>query len=384
MSFNKFALLPVALVALSACGGKHAPETAKPAPAAKVPVTVTTLAMTEWPDGFEAVGTVRARTSTTLSSRVMGTVLEVRVQAGDRVAAGQTLVTVDSRDLETAQRQAQSGLDEAKNAIPEADSAIASAQAQLELAQSTLRRMKELFDKRSLSAQEFDEFTSRVKVHEATVAMARARRNQINDKIRQAEQAVQQASIAKGYSEVKAPFAGLVLARRVEPGALAAPGAPLLDLEQVGTYRLEASVEESRLAAVKRGAAVAVTIDAIDGPLTGRVVEIAPSVDAGSRAFLAKIDLPANPALRGGLFGRARFATGQRQALAVPRAAVLAQGQLQSVMVEEGGFARARLVSLGASREDSVEVLSGLRVGDRLILQRPAGLADGAPVEVRP
>ncbi len=384
MFFNKLAVLPIALVALSACGGKHAPETAKTAPAAKVPVTVTPLAMTEWPDGFEAVGTVRARTATTLSSRVMGTVLEVRVQAGDRVAAGQTLVTVDSRDLETGQRQAQAGLDEAKSAIPEAESAIASAQAQLELAQSTLRRMKELFDKRSLSAQEFDEFTSRVKVHEAALAMARARRAQINDKIRQAEQAVQQASIARGYAEVKAPFAGLVIARRAEPGALAAPGAPLLELEQAGTYRLEASVEESRLAAVKQGASIGVTIDAIDTPLTGRVAEIAPSVDPGSRAFLAKIDLPAHPALRGGLFGRARFATGQRQVLAVPRAAVVAQGQLQTVMVEEGGFARARLVSLGAAREESVEVLSGLRAGDRLIVQRPTGLADGAPVEVRP
>lgn len=384
MSFNKFALAPIALVALSACGGKHAPETAKTAPAAKVSVTVAPLVMTEWPDSFEAVGTVRARTATTLSSRVMGTVLEVRVQAGDRVAAGQTLVTVDSRDLETGQRQAQAGLDEAKSAIPEADSAIASAQAQLELAQSTLRRMKELYDKRSLSAQEFDEFSSRVKVHEAALAMARARRNQINDKIRQAEQAVQQASIARGYAEVKAPFAGLVIARRTEPGALAAPGAPLLELEQSGTYRLEASVEESRLAAVKQGATVGVAIDAIEAPLTGRVAEIAPSVDPGSRAFLAKIDLPAHPALRGGLFGRARFATGQRQVLAVPRAAVVAQGQLQSVMVEEGGFARARLVSLGAAREEAVEVLSGLRAGDRVILPRPAGLADGAPVEVRP
>ena len=103
-------------------------------------------------------------------------------------------------------------------------------------------------------------------------------------------------------------------------------------------------MEESRLAAVKQGASIGVTIDAIDTPLTGRVAEIAPSVDPGSRAFLAKIDLPAHPALRGGLFGRARFATGQRQVLAVPRAAVVAQGQLQTVMVEEGGrLVRAQL-----------------------------------------
>jgi multidrug efflux system membrane fusion protein len=314
----------------------------------------------------------------------MGTVMEVRVRAGDRVAAGQTLVTVDARDLEAAQRQAQAGLDEAKGAIPEAESAIAAAQAQLDLARSTLRRMKELYEKRSLSAQEFDESNARVKVQEAAVAMARSRRRQIDDKIRQAEQAVEQSQIARGYAEIKAPFAGLVLARRVEPGALSAPGVPLVDVEQTGNYRLEAIVEESRLGAVKQGAMTTVTVDAIATPLTGRVVEIAPAVDPGSRAFVARIDLPANPALRGGLFGRARFSTGTRQVLAVPRAAVETQGQLQSVLVEEGGFARARLVSLGAAREETIEVLSGLRSGDRLILPRPAGLVDGAPVEVRP
>lgn len=384
MSFNRFALFAVILVALSGCGGKHAPETTKTAPAAKLPVTVTPLTMSEWPDGFEAVGTVAARTVTTVAGRVMGTVMEVRVRAGDRVAAGQTLVTVDARDLEAAQRQAQAGLDEAKGAIPEAESAIAAAQAQLDLARSTLRRMKELYEKRSLSAQEFDEFNARVKVQEAAVAMARARRRQIDDKIRQAEQAVQQSQIARGYAEIKAPFAGLVLARRVEPGALSAPGVPLVDVEQTGNYRLEAIVEESRLGAVKQGAMTAVTVDAIATPFTGRVVEIAPAVDPGSRAFVARIDLPANPALRRGLFGRARFSTGTRQVLAVPRAAVETQGQLQSVMVEEGGVARARLVSLGAAREETVEVLSGLRAGDRLILPRPAGLIDGAPVEVRP
>ncbi|MCA2968242.1 MAG: efflux RND transporter periplasmic adaptor subunit [Acidobacteriaceae bacterium] len=384
MSFNRFALFAVILVALSGCGGKHAPETTKTAPAAKLPVTVTPLTMSEWPDGFEAVGTVAARTVTTVAGRVMGTVMEVRVRAGDRVAAGQTLVTVDARDLEAAQRQAQAGLDEAKGAIPDAESAIAAAQAQLDLARSTLRRMKELYEKRSLSAQEFDEFNARVKVQEAAVAMARARRRQIDDKIRQAEQAVQQSQIARGYAEIKAPFAGLVLARRVEPGALSAPGVPLVDVEQTGNYRLEAIVEESRLGAVKQGAMTTVTVDAIATPFTGRVVEIAPAVDPGSRAFVARIDLPANPALRGGLFGRARFSTGTRQVLAVPRAAVETQGQLQSVMVEEGGVARARLVSLGAAREDTVEVLSGLRAGDRLILPRPAGLIDGAPVEVRP
>jgi multidrug efflux pump subunit AcrA (membrane-fusion protein) len=280
------------------------------------------------------------------------------------VAAGRTLATVDARDLDAAQRQAQAGLDEAKSAIPEAESAIAAAQAQFDLARSTLRRMQDLYEKRSLSAQEFDEFNARVKVQEAAVAMARARRRQIDDKIRQAEQAVQQSQIARGYAEIKAPFAGLVLARRVEPGALSAPGVPLVDVEQTGNYRLEAIVEESRPWGREQGAMISVTVDAIATPLD-RSRRRDRSGGRPRFAVVRGADRPAaNPALRGGLFGRAQFSTGTRQVLAVPRAAVETQGQLQSVMVEEGGVARARLVSLGAAREETVEVLSGLRAGD--------------------
>ncbi|MCX6603871.1 MAG: efflux RND transporter periplasmic adaptor subunit [Acidobacteria bacterium] len=377
MSFNKALLLPFAL--LAACGPK--PSEVKPAaPPPAISVSISTLAPTVWPDSFDAVGTVRPRVATTLSSQVMATVLDVKVQPGDRVAAGQTLITLDARNLDTAQRQAQSGLSEARNALPETDSAIASAQAQLDLAQSTLRRMKELLDKRSLSPQEFDESSARVKLAQAALAMAQARKRQLNDKVQQAEQAVQQATISRSYSAIKAPFAALVIARRAEPGTLASPGVPLLDLEQQGTYRLEVAVEEARLAKVQRGAAVEVILDALSVPLSGRIAEIVPTVDPASRSFTVKIDLPSNPALRGGLFGRARFPLGERPALAIPRAAVLTQGQLQSVLVEDSGVARSRLITLGPAHGDAVEVLSGLRPGDRLIYPVRPDLTDGSPV----
>jgi membrane fusion protein (multidrug efflux system) len=128
-------------------------------------------------------------------------------------------------------------LEEARSGVPEADSGIASAKAQLELAQTTQRRMQELLDKRSVSQQEFDETAARVKVAQAGLEMAEARKRQLADKIRQAEQGVEQAAILRGYGEVKAPFAGLVTARRAEPGVLAAPGMPLVLRGRV--YRLE-------------------------------------------------------------------------------------------------------------------------------------------------
>jgi len=310
----------------------------------------------------------------------MATVLDIKVQPGDRVSAGQTLVTLDARNLETAQRQAQSGLNEARNGLPETDSAIASAQAQLDLAQSTLRRMKELLDKRSLSPQEFDESSARVKLAQAALAMAQARKRQLNDKVQQAEQAVQQAAISRAYSEIKAPFAALVIARRAEPGTLASPGVPLVDLEQQGSYRLEVAVEEARLAQVKRGTTVEVILDALNVPLSGRIAEIVPSIEPSSRAFIVKIELASSPVLRGGLFGRARFPVGERPALAIPRGAILTRGQLQSVFVEDSGVARARLITVGSAHGDTIEVLSGLRPGDRLIYPVAANVVDGSPV----
>jgi RND family efflux transporter MFP subunit len=382
MSFSKFFLLSLSLMWLAGCGGppEHAPKAAEKAPAAAATITI---APVEWADTFEALGTVRARTAATVSSRVMGYVQDVRAREGDHVSAGQTLVVIEARDLETGQRQAQARLEEARNAMPETDGAIASAEAQLELAQTTLRRMQDLLEKRSVSQQEFDEAAARVKVAQAGFEMAQAKKRQLAEKIRQADQAVEHASIQRGYAEVKAPFAGRVTARRVEPGTLAAPGVPLLEIEQEGSFRLEASVEESRLSSVQRGQVTRIRLDAVDAPLQGRVGEIVPVVEESSRAFTVKIDLPPNPALRGGLFGRAEFAAGKRQVVAVPQAAIATEGQVRSVMVADSGLARSRLVTLGATRGDLIEVLSGLRAGDRVIHPRPAGLADGGRVEVR-
>src|SRR5205085_8714978 len=136
----------------------------------------------------------------------------------------------------------------------------------------------------------------------------------------------------RGYAEIRAPFAGLVVARAAEPGVLATPGAPLVTIEREGSYRLEALVEESRLPAIRVGQTVTVILDAPAKSMESRVSEIVPAVDAASRAATVKIDLPAMAELRSGAFGRARFTLATRQVLVVPARAVVERGQLQSVM----------------------------------------------------
>jgi RND family efflux transporter MFP subunit len=244
--------------------------------------------------------------------------------------------------------------------------------------------MQELFDKKSISNQEFDESTARRKAAEAGYEMAAAKGAQVRAKIAQAEQEVQAAGIMRTYAEIRAPFAGVVTARAAEPGSMASPGAPLVTIEREGGYRLEAAVEESRVKSIHAGQPVSVSLEALDRTVDARVSEIVPAVDAASRAYTVKIDLPALAELRSGMFGRAVFSSGARSVLAVPAAAVAERGQLQSVMVADSGSAHTRLVSIGQKSGDKVEVLSGLSVGEKAICPLPPGLADGARVEDHP
>ncbi len=372
-----------ALAVLAGCGG-HPTRDAPAAAASPTAVKAIALTAVQWPETYEATGTVRARTAAVISAKVMGYVREVAVRPGDRVRRGQWLVRLDARELEAAWRQAEAALQEARSAVPEADNALAAAQAGLELAQVSFRRMEDLFAKRSISNQEYDEAAARLKLAQANYQMARSRRQQLAAKIQQAERALEAAAIARGWAEIPAPFDGLVTDKSVEPGNLAAPGAPLLAIEAEGSYRLEVPVEESKLASVRSGQTVEVHLDALQRELQGRVSEIVPAVDAAARAFLVKIDLPPAPGLRSGLYGRAVFPLGRRSVLAVPADAVRRQGQLCWVLTIEQGQARTRLVTLGRRRGEQIEVLSGLNAGEQVIAPVPPGLADAAPVEVRP
>jgi RND family efflux transporter MFP subunit len=378
-------LVPILVsVAMSiGCGGSEPHPKAASAPPA-IPVQTATVSIQQWPDVYEATGTVRARTTTVLSSRVMAYVRQVAAQVGDRVQGGQLLITLDSQDLDANVRRAEAADAEVVSAIPEADNGMAGAKANLDLAQSTFKRMEELASKKSISPHEFDEASAHLKSAQAAYEMARAKRTQLDSKRAQVQQEIRSAGIMRDYTRISAPFSGVVTARSVEPGNLAAPGAPLLTVEREDAYRLEASVDESRLPIIKTGQSVDVALESLDRRFSARVSEIVPAVDAASRAYIVKIDLPVMPNLRSGVFGRAWFPLGARKVVAIPPAALVERGQLESVFVVENGVARSRLLTTGGRWQAAVEVLSGLSVGEKVVVSpAPAGLTDGAPVEER-
>jgi len=375
-------LIFVTFLFLAGCGVEPADKSVS-APVTPIGVDTAVVADADWQSTYEATGTVRARTTAVVASKLMAYTREVRAQIGDHVREGQPLAVLDARDLESSVARTEAGREEMKSAIAEAESAAALARSQLDLALVTFRRVQDLLDKRSIAAQEYDEAAARLKTAQAALDMALARRSQMNAKMSQIEQEIRGAGILRGYSVIVAPFAGTIVAKSIDPGTLAVPGTPLFTMERDGAFRLEVSVPESRLSTVRVGKIVSVQMDAMDRAFPARIAEVVPSVDAAARAGTVKIDLPPIAELRSGVFGRALIDIGVRKVLTVPIAGVLERGQLQSVYVAENNVAHTRLVTIGTRMNDRVEVLSGLNPGERVIAPVPASLADGALIGVR-
>lgn len=309
----------------------------------------------EIPDDLEVPGTVRAAQTSEIASQIMGNVTQVAVREGDRVGRGQVLAIID-------QAQPRAAVEQTTAAAMAAGKETTAADSQFVLAETTLRRYQQLYDKKSVSPQEYDEVKARLETAKARRESAIASRDQ-------AAAAVKQAQTVLGYTAIRAPFAGTIAAKKVDVGAMAVPGMPLFTIEDTARFRLEVPVDESNVIAVQKNKAVTVILDALPGAeLRGIVSDIVPAADPATRSFLVKMALPPDSRLRSGVFGRALITRGLRKALLVPSSAVLDRGQLHGVFViSSAGIAQFRYVSLGIHFGDAVEVLSGLEEGEKFV-----------------
>jgi len=297
---------------------------------------------------------VRAAQTSQVASQIMGNVVEIRAREGDRVQSGQVLAIIDDA-------QPRSGVEQATASLAAAEKNVSAAESDLALATATLKRYQQLYEKKSLSPQEFDEIKARYQSAEARRDMAQAGQAQANAVLTQAQTSF-------GYARIRAPFAGVVTEKMADVGTLASPGMAIFTVEDTRSYRLEASVNESDIRIAGVGQVVPVTVDALaNADLSGKVVQIVPAADPASRSFLVKIELPSDTRLRSGLFGRARFPSGKRSALFIPATSIVERGQLQGVyVIDANQIAGLRYVTLGKTAGPQVEVLSGLQDGERL------------------
>jgi multidrug efflux pump subunit AcrA (membrane-fusion protein) len=344
-------------------------------------VEVNVIAPEPVEDFFEAVGTVKPGKSTMLSSKVVGNIAAVSVREGERVRKGQLLVEIDSRELDAELQAAKAGLEESGWGIKAAESAVEVAKRQRDLAAATFKRYESLAVKGSVTPQEFDEVKAQYQVASAELERAQDNLRALRARQKQAEAKVSYAQTLLAYTRITSPFDGVVTAKTAEIGMLAAPGSPLMTLEQIHGYRLEVQVGESWLEYARIGKPVEVRIDALKAGVAGKVVELTPSADPQSRTFTVKIELPSHPALHSGLYGKARFSLGKKEILLAPSEAIVEKGQLLGLfVVDQEGTARLRLVKTGKRYDRRVEILSGLEAGERIAVRGVEKLADGSRV----
>jgi len=364
MKNYRVAVLALMIASAAGCGKKVEPV-AQTAPAVVQGATVAAVAAEAIPEIQEAVGAVKARNSAPIAARIAGSVSRVYVREGDRVARGQLLVAIEAAESGAAAAGAVSGVEEASRALEEARS-------RKRLADATFDRYRRLYDEQAVTRQEFEERRMAQEVANEGVARAGAR-------LGQARHTASAAGTVAGYGRVVSPISGVVLAKQVEAGQTVFPGTPLVTVEGDDGFRLEVSAPEGLLGKVKPGDQVGISVDG--APVTGRVSEVVPMVDPVSRTFTVKIDLPSQ-GLRSGAYGKALFKSGARQGVAVPAGAIVERGALASVWaVSREGIARLRLVKLGRTLDQRVEILSGLSAGERIVIAGADRVTDGAKVE---
>lgn len=364
------------------CGGPGKPSNR---PVETVRAKVITVRLETIPNEIEAPGTVQSATSAEIAARVMAPVVAVPVREGDVVKRGQLLIQLEERELAARQAAARSSVDEAAAAREQATRGLAAAEAEARVATRTFERYQFLQKEKSVSPQEFDEIEGKHAAAQAALAAARARQKQAEAAGARAESDSRAAEAVAGYARITAPFDGVVVRRSVDPGAMASPGMPLLVVEQVSAYRMEATLPAG-FEAPRRGQAARVALDTLPGrSFPATVAEVEAGADPSSQTVRVRLDLPRDAALRSGLFGRAWFARGERAALLVPREVVVERGQLHSMYVLDAEkIARLRLVTLGATLGERVEVLSGLQEGDRIAVPGAGAILEGRRVEAQP
>jgi len=387
-------LLSTALLLGTGCGKE--PTLPEPAAAAVQGVRVGLAATAEIQESAETIGTVRSRTVTIVSSRIMGRILALHAREGAAVAPGQLLVELEDRDIVAQLRRAEAGLTQAESGLAELERAeaaaaatVVAAEAQRDLAASTLARYRTLFERKAVAPQEFDQVAARHRAAEAEVARAaaegevvRARRTQIRAAAETARAEIASVEVGRSFTKILSPMAGVITVKHAEVGGMASPGAPLLTIEDPRRYWLEIALPESQLAGVRPGQRLPVVIDGAGLSLEARVSELLPLTDPATRTAMVRIALPDRPGLRSGQFGRAFVPTGRRQALQLPREAVVERGQLQGVyVIGADRIARFRLIRTGLERQGRLEVLSGLTSGESVALEGIERLRDGARVE---
>lgn len=316
---------------------------------------------------YEAVGTVRPLTKTSVEAQISAQILKVTGTPGTNVEKGDVLIYLDARNEQTQLGKAKEGLAFAGNNFKQAVKSEDAAKAEMDQAEAEFSRTKKLFKSGVITSQQLE--IDKAAFLKAKALSERAKETVLAARtgIRQAEQVVNEARIILGYSIIKAPATGVIIDRKADPGDLAVPGKSLLVLQTSGSLRLEANVREGMISKIRQGETYDVSIETIGKIVPSVIEEIVPYADPNTRTFLVKATLPIIPGLYPGIFGRLLIPVEERDVILIPKKAFLTIGQLELVYIKDrDGQWKSIYIKTGKQFGDKIEVLSGL-TGNEII-----------------
>lgn len=352
-------LLALSLALAMSCG-KAKSEIQDKTPAVAVKVS----AITEDNNSpyVTASGKIEAENSANVSTRIMGYVTKVHVKVGQKVTAGQLLVSINNTDLQAKKGQV--------------DASILQTTAAFNNAKKDYDRFVVLFNQQSASQKELDDMTSRYEMAKAALEAAKQMRNEVLAQF--------------SYANITAPFSGEVTNTFVKEGDMANPGMPLLSVEGASHMQVTAMVSESDIASIRNGMAAKVLVKSTNESLNGKVTEVSGSAKNTGGQYLVKINLDKTPAtVLSGMFVNVQFPIAhQKQMVAssnvlVPKSALVKQGQLTGIYtIGEGNVAILRWLRIGKTFGNQIEILSGLSANEQYIIAADGKLFNGAKVRI--
>ena len=325
-----------------AAGGGGPPGPGGGRSGATAAVTTATVRSERLSQKLEALGNARANESVDISSKTSNVVTAIRFGDGQRVNRGQVLVQLDD-----AQTRAD----------------VAAAQAAVAESERLYNRSRELMATEALSKAQFDQLEATLKANRARLAAAQAR---LEDTV------------------IRAPFSGRVGLRRVSVGTLISPGDVITTLDDTSVIKLDFSVPENVLSTLREGLAVRATAPAFPGrSFSGVVSSIDSRVDVSTRSVTVRALLSnEDGALRPGMFLNVSLANDERQALVIPEQALTPEAERQYVYVVDGGKAERREVRIGMRRPGFVEIATGLKAGEHVVVEGTQKVRDGGAVSI--
>ena len=344
------------IVLCAAACGKGGGEARKERPPPLV--AVSRVAVRDVEETIRAPVDLRPLLQADVGAKMLGYLDAVLVERGDPVKKGQLLAVVRPSDL--------------PDQLAAARSTAAQAEATVALARANLDRARALAPAGRVSKQELQQAETALASAEAMRAAARAQVGALATRL--------------GETRITSPLDGVVSARRLDPGTLVGPGgntAPFLTVDRIDTLRIFVSVNEIDVPRLKIGQLTHMELDALPGTrFEGRVVRLAPSLDPATRTLEAEAQLPnPNGELRAGMYGRAAIVTGVHSgALTVPVGAVQISNGRSFAYALSGEKVQRREVRIGVDGEQWLEIVSGLRPQDEVVIAGLEGLSDGSAV----